>query len=126
MITKPDKNKVRKKRHLRVRNKLSGTSVRPRLNVFRSSKHIYAQLVDDSNGSTLVSASTLDPELKDSFKNGGNAEAAAKVGELVAKRAVEKGFSEVVFDRGGYLYHGRIKALADAAREAGLKFQSLV
>lgn len=122
MITKPDKNKVRKKRHLRVRNKLSGTSVRPRLNVFRSTKHIYAQLIDDSNSSTLVSASTLDPELKDSIENGGNAAAAAKVGELIAKRAVEKGFTEVVFDRGGYLYHGRIKALADAAREAGLKF----
>ncbi|RKD22689.1 50S ribosomal protein L18 [Ammoniphilus oxalaticus] len=122
MITKSDKNKVRKKRHFRVRNKLSGTTVRPRLNVFRSSKHIYAQLIDDSNKSTLVSASTLDPELKDSIKNGGNAEAAAKVGELVAKRAVEKGLTEVVFDRGGYLYHGRVKALADAAREAGLKF----
>lgn len=122
MIAKPDKNKVRKKRHFRVRNKLSGTSVRPRLNVFRSSKHIYAQLVDDTSGSTLVSASTLDPELRDSIEYGGNVAAAAKVGALIAKRALEKGFSEVVFDRGGYLYHGRVKALAEAAREAGLKF----
>jgi len=122
MISKPDKNKVRKKRHLRVRNKLTGTTVRPRLNVFRSTKHIYAQLVDDSNGVTLVSASTLDPEIKGSIENGGNVDAAVKVGEAVAKRAQEKGYTEVVFDRGGYLYHGRIKALADAAREAGLKF----
>lgn len=122
MITKPDKNKVRKKRHLRVRNKLEGTTVRPRLNVFRSTKHIYAQLIDDSTGVTLVSASTLDPELKGSIDNGGNVDAAVKVGEVVAKRATEKGYTEVVFDRGGYLYHGRIKALADAAREAGLKF----
>ena len=122
MISKPDKNKVRKKRHLRVRNKLEGTTVRPRLNVFRSTKHIYAQLIDDSTGVTLVSASTLDPELKGSVENGGNVDAAVKVGEAVAKKATEKGYTEVVFDRGGYLYHGRIKALADAAREAGLKF----
>lgn len=122
MIAKPDKNKLRKKRHLRVRNKLKGTSVRPRLNVFRSTKHIYAQLIDDTKGVTLASASTLDPELRGSIANGGNVEAAQKVGELVAKRALEKGYTEVVFDRGGYLYHGRVKALADAAREAGLKF----
>lgn len=122
MISKPDKNKVRKKRHLRVRNKLEGTTLRPRLNVFRSTKHIYAQLIDDATGATLVSASTLDPEVKGSLENGGNVEAAVKVGEVVAKRAQEKGYTEVVFDRGGYLYHGRIKALADAAREAGLKF----
>lgn len=122
MISKPDKNKVRRKRHLRVRNKLEGTTVRPRLNVFRSSKHIYAQLIDDSNGVTLVSASTLDPEVKGTVEYGGNVDAAVKVGQVVAKRAQEKGFTEVVFDRGGYLYHGRVKALADAAREAGLKF----
>lgn len=122
MISKPDKNKVRKKRHLRVRNKLEGTTLRPRLNVFRSTKHIYAQLIDDATGVTLVSASTLDPEVKGSVENGGNIDAAVKVGEVVAKRAQEKGYTEVVFDRGGYLYHGRIKALADAAREAGLKF----
>lgn len=122
MISKQDRNQVRKKRHLRVRNKLEGTTLRPRLNVFRSSKHIYAQVIDDANGVTVASASSLDPELKDSISNGGNVDAAKKVGELVAKRALEKGLSEVVFDRGGYLYHGRIQALADGAREAGLKF----
>lgn len=120
MITKIDKNAVRKKRHGRVRTKLSGTEARPRLNVFRSSKHMYAQLIDDVNGVTLASASTLDKEL--SLESTGNVEAATKVGELVAKRAVEKGISSVVFDRGGYLYHGRVKALADAARENGLEF----
>jgi|SRR5579875_3177157 len=120
MITKQDKNAVRKKRHARVRAKLSGTSARPRLNVFRSNKHIYAQLIDDTKGVTLVSASTLDKEL--SLESTSNIEAAQKVGELVAKRAVEKGISSVVFDRGGYLYHGRIQALADAARENGLQF----
>ncbi|MED4311421.1 50S ribosomal protein L18 [Heyndrickxia coagulans] len=120
MITKPDKNKVRKKRHARVRAKLSGTAERPRLNIYRSNKNIYAQLIDDVNGVTLASASTLDKEL--SLESTGNVEAAQKVGELIAKRAVEKGIKEVVFDRGGYLYHGRIKALADAARENGLQF----
>jgi len=119
MITKADKNSVRKKRHARVRSKLSGTAARPRLNVFRSNKHIYAQLIDDVNGVTLASASTLD---KDVNVTASNIDAAVKVGELVAKRAVEKGVTEVVFDRGGYLYHGRIKALADAARENGLEF----
>ncbi|MBO8165285.1 MAG: 50S ribosomal protein L18 [Brevibacillus sp.] len=120
MFTKADKNKARKKRHLRIRRRLSGTAVRPRLNVFRSSKHIYAQLIDDVAGHTLVSASSLDKEL--GLKNGGNIEAAAAVGSLIAKRAQEKGYTEVVFDRGGYLYHGRVKALAEAAREAGLQF----
>ncbi|MDX8363061.1 MULTISPECIES: 50S ribosomal protein L18 [Bacillaceae] len=120
MITKPDKNAVRKKRHGRVRAKISGTAVRPRLNVFRSSKHIYAQVIDDVNGVTLASASTLDKEL--SIESTGNVDAAQKVGELVAKRASEKGIKEVVFDRGGYLFHGRIKALADSARENGLEF----
>lgn len=120
MITKPDKNAVRKKRHARVRTKLSGTAGRPRLNVFRSNQHIYAQVIDDVNGVTLASASTLDKEL--SLEGTSNVAAAQKVGELVAKRAVEKGVSEVVFDRGGYLYHGRVKALAEAAREAGLQF----
>lgn len=120
MITKHDKNVVRKKRHARVRSKISGTQLRPRLNVFRSSKHIYAQLIDDSNGVTLVSASTLDKEINvDSLDK---TAAAAKVGELVAKRAVEKGYEVAVFDRGGYLYHGRVKALADTARENGLQF----
>lgn len=120
MITKPDKNKVRKKRHARVRSKLSGTSTRPRLNVYRSNKNIYAQLIDDLNGVTLASASTLDKDLNLEFNS--NVDAAQKVGELIAKRAVDKGFKAVVFDRGGYLYHGRIKALADAARENGLEF----
>ncbi|MCC3378109.1 50S ribosomal protein L18 [Paenibacillus farraposensis] len=122
MITKQDKNKARVRRHLRVRKKIEGTAVRPRLNVFRSSKHIYAQLIDDVAGVTLVSASTMDKELKSEIKNGGSVEAARKVGELVAKRAKEKGHANVVFDRGGYLYHGRIQALADAARETGLEF----
>ncbi|MBB2481122.1 50S ribosomal protein L18 [Bacillus sp. APMAM] len=120
MITKPDKNQVRKKRHARVRAKLSGTATRPRLNVYRSNKNIYAQLIDDLSGVTLASASTLDKDL--SLESTSNVEAAQKVGEIIAKRAVEKGYTSVVFDRGGYLYHGRIKALADAARENGLEF----
>lgn len=120
MITKLDKNASRKKRHARVRAKLSGTSTRPRLNVFRSNQHIYAQVIDDLNGVTLASASTLDKDLN--LESSSNVEAAQKVGEMVAKRAVEKGITSVVFDRGGYLYHGRIQALADAARENGLQF----
>jgi large subunit ribosomal protein L18 len=122
MINKISRNEARKRRHLRVRKKISGTPERPRLSVFRSAKHIYAQLVDDTQGVTLVSASTLDKELAGQIKNGGNVEAARKVGELVAKRAIAKGINKVVFDRGGYLYHGRVQALADAAREAGLDF----
>ncbi|MDE5415775.1 MULTISPECIES: 50S ribosomal protein L18 [Alkalihalobacterium] len=120
MITKPDKNLARKKRHAHVRRTITGTPERPRLNVFRSSKHIYAQLIDDVNGVTLASASSLDKELN--LENGGNKEAAKAVGELVAKRAVENGHKTIVFDRGGYLYHGRVQVLADAAREAGLQF----
>ncbi|WP_106495505.1 50S ribosomal protein L18 [Lentibacillus sp. Marseille-P4043] len=120
MITKPDKNAVRKKRHMRVRKNLFGTEQRPRLNVYRSNKHIYAQLIDDINGLTLASASTKDNELK--VEATGNVEAAKQVGELIAKRAQDKGYKSIVFDRGGYLYHGRVKALADAAREAGLEF----
>lgn len=120
MITKPDKNAIRRKRHTRIRAKISGTPERPRLTVFRSNKHIYAQLIDDTNGVTLASASTLDKELN--LESSSNIEAAAKVGELVAKRAIEKGYKSVVFDRSGYLYHGRIQALADSAREAGLEF----
>ena len=103
-----------------MRAKLSGTEARPRLNVFRSNKHIYAQLIDDVNGVTLASASTLDKDVN--LDSSSNVEAAVKIGELVAKRAVEKGVTTVVFDRGGYLYHGRVKALADAARENGLEF----
>ncbi|TLS35503.1 50S ribosomal protein L18 [Pseudalkalibacillus caeni] len=120
MITKADKNKARKKRHARVRRTVTGTAERPRLNVFRSSKHIYAQLIDDVNGVTLASASTLDNGVE--VEQGGNVDAAQKVGEAIAQRAIDNGYKEVVFDRGGYLYHGRVKALAEAAREAGLKF----
>lgn len=120
MITKLDKNASRKKRHARVRAKLSGTAARPRLNVFRSNKHLYAQLIDDMSGVTLASASTMEKDLN--LESTNNVDAAKLVGELVAKRAVEKGITAVVFDRGGYLYHGRIQALADAARENGLQF----
>jgi len=120
MITKPDKNLVRKKRHGRVRKNLFGTEQRPRLNVYRSNKNIYVQLIDDIKGVTVASASTADKEL--GIEGGNNIEAAKKVGEAIAKRAQEKGYKSVVFDRGGYLYHGRVKALADAAREAGLEF----
>lgn len=118
MISKPDKNKTRQRRHMRVRNKISGTAECPRLNVYRSNKNIYAQVIDDVAGVTLVSASTLDSEVSGNTKT----EQAASVGEIVAKRAVEKGIKEVVFDRGGYLYHGRVEALAEAARENGLDF----
>ena len=119
MFVKEDKNKARQKRHLRVRNHISGTAERPRLNVFRSLRNLYAQVIDDVQGVTVVSASTQE---KDFANYGGNIEAAKSVGEAVAKRAMEKGITEVVFDRGGYVYHGRVKALAEAAREAGLKF----
>ena len=120
MIKKPARNALRKKRHARIRAKISGTPERPRLSVFRSNKHMYAQLIDDTKGVTLVSASTLDKDFD--LENTGNIEAAKKVGELIAKRAVEKGFKSVVFDRSGYLYHGRVKALAESAREHGLEF----
>ncbi|GEM05119.1 50S ribosomal protein L18 [Halolactibacillus miurensis] len=120
MITKPDKNMVRKKRHLRVRKNLFGTPERPRLNVYRSNKNIYAQLIDDVNGVTLASASTVDKAFEGEAT--GNVEAAKQVGTLIATRALDKGHKNVVFDRGGYLYHGRVQALADAAREAGLEF----
>lgn len=113
---------ARMKRKTRVRSRVKGTSERPRLNVFRSLKHIYAQAIEDSTGRTLVSVSSLSPELKGSFKYSGNVEAAKKVGELIAKKCLEKGIQKVVFDRNGYLYHGRVKALAEAARTAGLVF----
>ena len=119
MLRKEDKNQARQKRHLRVRNHVSGTAEKPRLNVFRSLSNIYAQVIDDKNGVTLVSASSKDKEFT---AYGGNIEAAKAVGTAVAKRAIKKGIQEVVFDRGGYLYHGRVAALAEAAREAGLKF----
>lgn len=122
MIQKQAKNKDRLKKHLRVRKKIVGTTSRPRLNVFRSLNNIYAQIIDDSVGNTIVSASSIDPLLKDKIKNGGNKEAAKEVGKLIAERAVDKGIKLVVFDRGGYIYHGRVKDLADAAREAGLEF----
>lgn len=112
----------RQLRHSRVRKKVIGTPERPRLNVFKSLNHIYAQITDDYAGRTLVSASSIDKELKGKIKTGGNIEAAKTVGGLLAKRAAEKGIGKVVFDRGGYLYHGRVKALADAAREGGLQF----
>ena len=119
MVNKADKNTARLKRHRRVRGKISGTAECPRLNVFRSSKNIYAQVIDDVAGVTLAAASTLDKEFTG---NGGNKEAARKVGELIAKRAAEKGITEVVFDRGGYIFHGRVKELAEGAREGGLNF----
>lgn len=119
MVIKPDSNKARIKRHARVRAKISGTAACPRLNVFRSSKHIYAQLIDDVTGVTLAAASSMD---KDFGISGGNKEAAKKVGAAIASAAKAKGIEEVVFDRGGYIYHGRIKELAEGAREGGLKF----
>ena len=120
MFKKVDRNANRKKRHERVRKNISGTPDRPRLNVYRSGKHIYAQIIDDSVGHTLVSASTLDKSLN--LTSTENKEAAKSVGELVAKKALEKGIENVVFDRGGFIYHGRVKELAEGAREAGLKF----
>ena len=122
MLKKADKNAKRLQRHKRVRRKVFGTPQRPRLCVFRSSNNIYAQIIDDTNRVTLVAASSLDEAVKGAENQTGNKEAAKLVGQLVAKKAVEKGITEVVFDRGGYLYHGRIKELAEAAREAGLKF----
>jgi len=119
MIKRPDTNAQRKKRHMRVRGKISGTPERPRLNVFRSEKHIYAQVIDDTIGSTLCSASSVE---KDFGISGSNKEGAQKVGKMVAERARLKGITEVVFDRGGYIYHGRVKELAEAAREGGLTF----
>ncbi|MBD2387599.1 50S ribosomal protein L18 [Cylindrospermum sp. FACHB-282] len=112
----------KERRHRRVRGKVSGSSERPRLAVFRSNEHIYAQVIDDTQHHTLVAASTIEPELKSSLGSGSNREASVQVGKLIAARSLEKGITKVVFDRGGNLYHGRIKALADAAREAGLDF----
>jgi large subunit ribosomal protein L18 len=117
-----DSNVVRLRIHERIRKRITGTESRPRLCVFRSNKHIYAQIVDDAQGRTLVAASSLDGENKGSLKAGGNITAAKAVGKAVAKRAIDKGIQQVLFDRGGYIYHGRVKALAEAAREAGLKF----
>ena len=119
MVNKPDSNKARLKRHARVRGKISGTAECPRLNVFRSNSNISAQLIDDVKGVTLVAASSVE---KDFGETSGNCEEARKVGQLVAKRALEKGIEVCVFDRGGYVYHGRVKELAEGAREGGLKF----
>ncbi len=119
MVNRPNTAAQRRKRHARVRGKVSGTPERPRLCVFRSENNIYAQVIDDVAGSTLVSASTVE---KDFDGNGGNVEAAREVGSRIARRALDKGIEEVVFDRGGYIYHGRVQALAEAAREGGLKF----
>ena len=122
MIGRIDKNKIRKRKHVRVRKKISGTGECPRLCVYRSNAHIYAQIIDDVAQTTLASASTLDKEIKGSVSVGSNIEAAKAVGKLIAERAAAKEIKVVVFDRGGYLYHGRVQALADAAREAGLEF----
>lgn len=121
-MAKKTKEQIRAKRHARVRKNIFGTPEKPRLCVFRSNKNISCQIVDDVNGVTLAAASSLDKELKADVAYGGNKEAAKKVGEAIAKRAAEKGISEVAFDRGGYIYHGRVKELADGAREGGLKF----
>ena len=120
MFKKVNRKAVRAKKHYRIRKNINGTADCPRLAVFRSAKHIYAQVIDDTKGETLAAASTLDASLKDAY--GGNIEAAKNVGKLLAEKALEKGIKKVVFDRGGFLYHGKIQALADAAREAGLQF----
>ncbi len=122
MVSKKSKSDLRTKKHYRLRNRLSGTTERPRLAVFRSNNHMYAQIIDDTVGNTLVSASTAEKAVKAEIEKTNNVEAAAYVGTLVAKRAIEKGINTVVFDRGGFLYTGKIQALADAAREAGLQF----
>jgi len=122
MIKQASKDNARRRVHQRLRRKVAGETARPRLNVFRSLNHIYAQIVDDASGRTLAAASTLDKELRTAAKNGGNVAAAKNVGQAVAKRAKAAGITRVVFDRGGYAYHGRVKALADTAREAGLEF----
>ncbi len=121
-MSKLDKEAARKRRHQRIRNKITGTPSRPRMCVHRSLKNIYVQLIDDLREITLTSASTLDPAIREEISKGGNKEAAAKVGRLIAERAQEKGIEEVVFDRAGYKYHGRVRALAEAAREKGLNF----
>ena len=122
MFTKKSKNQKRGHIHDRIRKKMQGTAERPRLNVYRSLNHIYVQVIDDLHGQTLVSASSAEGKKKEDRRTGGNVAAAKDVGKVIAERAKAKGVSKVVFDRGGYIYHGRVKALADAAREAGLKF----
>lgn len=122
MVKKVSRAKVRQKKHRRIRHRLSGTAQIPRLAVFRSDSHVYAQIIDDTIGHTLVSASTLQADVKAELEHTNDIKAAEKVGEVIGKRAIEKGIKKVVFDRGGFLYHGKVKALADAAREAGLEF----
>ena len=122
MVSKESRSKVRVQKHLRVRNRFSGTAERPRLAVFRSNNHMYAQIIDDTVGNTLVSASTLEKEIKAELEKTNNVDAAAYLGTVIAKRAIEKGINTVVFDRGGFIYQGKVAALAEAAREAGLEF----
>ncbi len=122
MVSKKSRQEVRVKKHMKIRNRFSGTAQRPRLAVFRSNNHMYAQIIDDTVGNTLVAASTVEKEVKAELEKTNNVDAAAYLGTVIAKRAIEKGIDTVVFDRGGFLYHGKIAALADAAREAGLKF----
>ena len=122
MVSKKSKNEIRVKKHRRLRNRFSGTAERPRLAVFRSNNHMYAQIIDDTVGNTLVSASTLQKDVKAELEKTNNVDAAAYLGTVIAKKAIEKGITSVVFDRGGFIYQGKIKALADAAREAGLDF----
>ena len=122
MVSKKSRSEVRVNKHRRLRNRFSGTAERPRLAVFRSNNHMYAQIIDDTVGRTLVSASTTQKEVKAELEKTNNVDAAAYLGTVIAKRAIEAGIKEVVFDRGGFIYHGKIKALADAAREAGLEF----
>ena len=122
MVSKKSRAEMREKKHMRIRNRFSGTAERPRLAVFRSNNHMYAQIIDDTVGNTLVSASTLEKEIKAELNKTNDVEAAAYLGKVIAKRAMDKGISEVFFDRGGFLYHGKIEALAEAAREAGLVF----
>jgi len=122
VIKKLSRNEKRKKKHRRIRNKIMGSAERPRLNVYKSLKHMYAQIINDETGNTLVSASTLEDEVKEGLESTSNVEAAKKVGKIIAKRALAKGIDRVVFDRSGYIYHGRVKAVAEGAREGGLKF----
>ena len=122
MVSKKSRSEVRVKKHRRIRNRLSGTTACPRLAVFRSNNHMYAQIIDDTVGNTLVSASTLQKDVKANLEKTNNVDAAAYLGKVIAEKAIEKGIKDVVFDRGGFLYHGKIQALADAAREAGLNF----
>ena len=122
MVSKESRQLVRAKKHMKIRNRFSGTAERPRLAVFRSNNHMYAQIIDDTVGNTLVSASTLEKEIKAELEKTNNVDAAAYLGTVIAKRAIEKGIKEVVFDRGGFIYPGKVAALADAAREAGLEF----